>query len=68
MNTVTETYWLIYAAAVVIWPYHVEYYGSHWVNLKLALHFHAFDNDFQLNYTVNKSLCYFDEDKLVFNL
>ena len=26
------------------------------------------DNDFKLNYTVNKALCYFDEDKLVFNL
>ena len=27
MNTVTENYWLIYAAAtVILWPYHVEYY------------------------------------------
>ena len=26
MNTVTEMYWLIYAAATVIWPYHVGYY------------------------------------------
>ena len=23
MNTVTENYWLVYAAATVIWPYHV---------------------------------------------
>ena len=34
MNTVTETYWLIYAAATVIWPYHVGYYFQslefHW--------------------------------------
>ena len=26
MNTVTENYWLIYAAAMVISPYHVGYY------------------------------------------
>ena len=26
MNTVTDNYWLIYAAAMVIWPYHVGYY------------------------------------------
>ena len=26
MNTLTENYWLIYAAATVIWPYHVGYY------------------------------------------
>ena len=26
MNTVTEKYWLMYAAATVIWPYHVGYY------------------------------------------
>ena len=26
MNTVTENFWLIYAAATVIWPYHVGYY------------------------------------------
>ena len=25
MNTVTENYWLMYAATV-IWPYHVGYY------------------------------------------
>ena len=41
MNTVTENYWLIYATTTVIWPYHVGYYGSHWVNLELALWFHA---------------------------
>ena len=43
MNTVTETYWLIYAAATV-WPCHVGYICiifSHWINLKLALRFHA---------------------------
>ena len=34
MNTVTENYWLIYAAAMVIWPHHVGYYGSHCVNIK----------------------------------
>ena len=28
----TENYWRIYAAATVIWPDHVGYYGSHWVN------------------------------------
>ena len=32
MDTVTENYWLIYAVAKVIWPYH-------WVNLKPALQF-----------------------------
>ena len=26
MNTVTENYWLIYAAATIICPYHVGYY------------------------------------------
>ena len=26
MNTVTKNYWLVYAAATVIWPYHVGYY------------------------------------------
>ena len=26
INTVTENYWLIYAAASVIWPYRVGYY------------------------------------------
>ena len=26
MNTVTENDWLVYAAATVIWPYHVGYY------------------------------------------
>ena len=26
MNTVTENYWLIYAAVMVTWPYHVVYY------------------------------------------
>ena len=41
MNTVTENYWLIYAAATVIWSYHVGIIFSHWVNLKLALRFHA---------------------------
>ena len=45
MNTVTENYWLIYAAATVIhvWPYHVGFIFSHWVNLKLhaACRFHA---------------------------
>ena len=35
MNTVTESYWLIYAAATV------SVIFSHWVNLKLALWFHA---------------------------
>ena len=41
MNTVTENYWLISAAATVIWPYHVGIIFSHGVNLKLALRFHA---------------------------
>ena len=41
MNAVTENYWLVYAAATVIWPYHVGIIFSHWVNLKLALWFHA---------------------------
>ena len=35
MNTVTENYWLIYAAATV-WPYHVGVIFSHQVNLTLA--------------------------------
>ena len=42
INTVTDkNYRLISAAATVIWRYHVGYYGSHWVNLKLAFQFHA---------------------------
>ena len=35
-NTVTENYWLIYAAATVIWPYHVGIIFSHRVNLKTS--------------------------------
>ena len=34
--TLTENYWLIYAAAIM-W----DIIFSHWVNLKLALRFHA---------------------------
>ena len=41
MNTVTRNYWLISAAATVIWPHHVGITFSHWFNLKLALWFHA---------------------------
>ena len=26
VNTMTDNYWLMYAAATVIWPYHVGYY------------------------------------------
>ena len=26
INTVTDNYWLIYAAAMVLWPYHMGYY------------------------------------------
>ena len=29
MNTVTENYWLIYAAAMVIRPYHLGFIFSH---------------------------------------
>ena len=41
-NTTTENDWLIYAAATVIWPnimWDILY--SPWMNLKLALRFHA---------------------------
>ena len=41
LYTVTERYRLTYAAAMVISIYHVGYYGSHRLNLKLAFQFHA---------------------------
>ena len=37
MNTVTENYWLMYAAATVIWPSSCGgVSSSHWLNLKLG--------------------------------
>ena len=44
MNTLTANYWLIYAAATVIWPYRVGYYFqslSYRGTLNLALQFRA---------------------------
>ena len=42
-NTVTENYWLIYAAAIVIWPYHVGYYFQllNWSKSTYNVRFHA---------------------------
>ena len=42
MNMVTENYWLIYAQATIISRHLCGVFSfSHWVNLKLALRFHA---------------------------